>query len=84
MGAIVCADGGGAMSEWRSIQTAPHMKNLLLWAATDVADTGEIKNWKMDTGYWSEGAQCWTWSGYQVRKYDIQPTHWMPLPEPPK
>jgi hypothetical protein len=71
------------MTDWQSIETAPKMKNILLWAATDVSDSGEIKNWKMDTGYWSTGAECWTWSGYQVRKYDIQPTHWQPLPPPP-
>lgn len=68
---------------WQPIETAPKMKNLLLWAATDVGENGEIKNWKMDTGYWSSGVECWVWSGYQVRKVDIQPTHWMSLPDPP-
>jgi hypothetical protein len=70
------------MSGWRPIGTAPRMKCILLWGATDVAE-GEIKNWKMDTGYWSTGAETWVWEGRQVRKYDPQPTHWMPLPEPP-
>jgi hypothetical protein len=68
---------------WNTIETAPKMKNLLLWAATDIDEAGQIKNWKMDTGYWSSGVERWVWSGYQVRKSDIQPTHWMPLPEPP-
>ena len=70
-------------SRWEPIDTAPKMKNILMWAATDVSETGEIKNWKMDTGYWSSGAHCWVWSGNQLRKYDIQPTHWQPLPAPP-
>jgi Protein of unknown function (DUF551) len=68
---------------WQLIKSAPKNKTVILWAATDVADNGEIKNWKMDTGYWSCAAECWTWEGCQVRKYDVQPTHWMPLPEPP-
>jgi hypothetical protein len=68
---------------WRPIETAPKMKNIILWAATDVSDSGEIKNWKMETGYWNAGAETWVWGGSQVRKYDIQPTHWLPMPPPP-
>jgi uncharacterized protein DUF551 len=41
-------------------------------------------NWKMDTGHFSEGAKCWIWDGYEVRENMIQPTHWMPLPDPPE
>lgn len=69
--------------EWQPIETAPKMKNIIIWAATDISESGEIRNWKMDTGYWSAGIQCWIWCGYEVRKYDIQPTHWMPLPALP-
>jgi hypothetical protein len=72
-----------ATATWQPIETVPKMKNILLWAATDIGDDGAIRNWKMDTGYWSSGAECWTWSGYQVRKYDIHPTHWQPLPAAP-
>lgn len=68
---------------WQDIGTAPKMKNIILFAVTDIADDGRVRNWKMDTGYWSTGVECWTWSGYQVSKRDIQPTHWRPCPEPP-
>jgi hypothetical protein len=68
---------------WETIDTAPKMKNLLLWAATDISDDGEVKNWKMETGYWNIGAECWVWGGIQLRKYDVQPTHYMLLPPAP-
>jgi len=69
---------------WRPIETAPKMKNILLFAVSDLADDGRVRNWKMDTGYWHTNAECWNWAGSQVRKYDVQPTHWMPLPAPPE
>lgn len=72
------------LAAWQPIETVPKMKNLLLFAVTDIGEDGRVKNWKMDTGYYSSEPGVWTWSGYQVRKSDIQPTHWMPLPEPPK
>lgn len=68
---------------WQPIETAPKMRNIILFAVTDAAEDGRIRNWKMDTGYWSQGHKGWVWSGYEVRSYMIQPTHWMPLPEPP-
>lgn len=71
-------------TKWQPIATAPKMKNIILFAVTDRSESGDVRNWKMDTGYWSTGAECWTWSGYQVRKYDISPTHWQQLPEPPE
>lgn len=71
------------LNPWRPIETAPKMKAVLLWAATDVAESGEIKNWKMDTGYRSTGAETWVWEGRQLRKYDVQPSHYLPLPAPP-
>lgn len=70
-------------ASWHAIDTAPKMKNILLFAVTDIGENGEIKNWKMDTGYWSAGSNGWVWSGYQLRSYDIQPTHWVCCPKPP-
>jgi hypothetical protein len=82
------------MSEWQPIETAPKMRTVLLCAVTDVAEDGRILNWKMATGSWQEG-YCnarsrashftpWKWDGFQLKTYDHQPTHWMPLPAPPK
>jgi hypothetical protein len=72
------------MNEWKTIETAPKMNIVLLFAVTDIGKDGSAKNWKMATGWWHTGAECWVWDdGNQVRKYDIQPTHWQPLPAPP-
>jgi Protein of unknown function (DUF551) len=72
------------MSEWQPIETAPTMRTILLFAATDIGDDGSVKNWRMETGFWSMGHAGWKWGGYELRPYSVQPTHWMPLPEPPK
>lgn len=70
---------------WRPIETAPKGRIILLWAVTDRADDGEIRNWRMGTGStpFAEPIE-WTWEGYRLREWDIKPTHWMPLPEPPQ
>lgn len=73
----------GERAGWRTIESAPKMKNVMLWAATDIGADGEIKNWKMATGYWSGGKNTWEWEGRPLKPYDIQPTHWMPNPSPP-
>ena len=64
---------------WEPIEISPKMKNVLMFAITDT----ETGNWKMDTGYWNSSAECWVWEGRQIRKYDTQPTHFIPLPPPP-
>ncbi len=81
------------MSDWQPIETAPKMRTILLFAVTDVAEDGTVRNWKMATGSWHTGYEDersravgyspWTWDGHQVRSYEVHPTHWMPLPAPP-
>lgn len=82
-----------SLSSWQPIATAPKMRTILLFAVTDIADDGRIMNWRMATGSFqegwsiermkSEGYTGWEWDGRQLKGYDHQPTHWMPLPEPP-
>jgi hypothetical protein len=38
----------------------------------------------MATGFWHSGHSAWHWDGREVRSYETQPTHWMPLPKPPE
>lgn len=70
--------------QWQPADTAPKQKIVLLWAITDT----ETGNWKMATGCWMPGygddPGGWDWDGRRLRSYDIQPTHFMPLPAPPK
>ena len=74
------APGGG----WRPIETAPKGKIVLLFAVTDHADDGRVVNWKMATGSTPfAGPVEWTWDGYRLRFWDVEPTHWMPLQPAP-
>jgi hypothetical protein len=66
---------------WQPIETAPLQKILLLFAVTDISENGEVRNWKMATG--SADHRGWLWGGHMVQPWDVVPTHWMPLPEPP-
>lgn len=73
------------MSEWETIVTAPRMKTILLWAVTDLSDDGEVRNWKMETGFlgtYDDEQSEWHWP-HRLEEYDVKPTHWMPLPAPP-
>lgn len=60
--------------EWRPIETAPKQD---LFLGTDGCIV-EISSWSMDPGI----------AHYYMGSYDdpirYRPTHWMPLPEPPK
>lgn len=59
---------------WRPIETAPRAVDVLLWTKLGFA---------MVALRYEEGHRCedaWlTYDGSEVR----EPTHWMPLPEPP-
>ena len=65
------------MMEWQPIETAPKDGSKVL--LTD-GDRTEIAHWwgKAQEGFW----EVWTCEPfYEDFK---QPTHWMPLPQPPK
>jgi hypothetical protein len=84
-----CYYCGAEPNAWQPIDTAPKSKTILLFAITDVADDGRVRNWMMATGWWHTGYEDdskvtqWCWDGHQVPKYGVQPTHWMPLPDAP-
>lgn len=61
------------MSEWKTIETAPKDGTLVL-----LHGKGYVK-----TGWFDDSIQIgnypdWRWG------LTFEPTHWMPLPEPPK
>lgn len=66
---------------WQPIETAPKMREVLLWADTSTPD---FRNWKMASGYYHDGMNVWIWGGEPVRDWAFPPTHWMPLPPAPK
>ena len=61
------------MSDWQPIETAPKDGTRILVSWT-------FGGWNI--------ARCLTPSGRWMTQYDrplaVQPTHWMPLPEPPR
>lgn len=65
---------------WQLIETAPTMREIILWADTSTPD---FPNWKMASGYFHTGMNVWIWGGEQVRDWAFPPTHWMPLPDAP-
>lgn len=73
------------MSEWKPIDTAPKdfCTSVDLWNGERNADCiwgrptyGRVDCWICQTGYDSDGP---VWDALRP-----SPTHWMPLPEPPK
>jgi hypothetical protein len=61
--------------EWQPIETAPKDGTLILVWRAAVLD--RVAHHGIDM--WSDKSQAW-WSSLPSQ----QPTHWMPLPEPPR
>lgn len=81
------------MSEWRPIATAPRDGTPILAynpvvgvysTAFTTRWTGQTTEWRAGTyggypcGFWPNGIDS-----YPFGKWDCQPTHWQPQPEPP-
>jgi hypothetical protein len=64
------------MGEWQPIETAPKDVEILVWSQYQ------------DTAYLAicDDQQWWTpdWWPEKWTEWLYSPTHWMPLPEPPK
>jgi len=66
------------MSEWQPIDTAPRDGTIVLAAQGSTIDT---MFWTMSA--WADGGG-WVNNINRSDTYVFDPTHWMPLPEPPK
>jgi hypothetical protein len=63
------------VSEWQPIETAPKETPVLIW----VGDQALISQQLYEQANWEDTYQSfWFWDT------DREPTHWMPLPEPPQ
>ena len=70
--------------DWQPIETAPRMRTVLLFAVSDIAPDGTVKNWKMGTGSYHTGyddeqskrlgLSPWEW-GHRLKVYELHPTH---------
>jgi hypothetical protein len=74
------------MTEWQLIETAPKDKtHILAYGKLDPASDYEV----ITTVYWDSSCiLCHYWALVAVVNWvegdDFYPTHWMPLPKPPK
>ncbi len=66
---MACALLAAERVRWQLIETAPKYGDLMLCASSP-------KEVRMSTGRWAEG--YWLWG------HEEEPTHWQPLPDPPK
>lgn len=71
------------MTDWQPIESAPRdWTDVILYDPNEDDGTGScgvMKGWySMKDG----GFDCWM--SYESTSGNISPTHWMPLPEPPK
>jgi len=62
------------MMEWQPIETAPKDDTAMLLACEFLENDWRIKvgGWRTDKSDWNIFGASW------------EPTHWMPLPEPPE
>lgn len=75
------------MSGWQPIETAPRNGTIIdVWLGT--ADLDDVAFYCGPSG--SRRAADWVWVGGKFRPamglqmpVSVEPTHWMPLPEPP-
>ena len=67
------------MAEWQDISTAPKDgTDILTFTPASNARTGILCD--IHCGYWNLDFKEWTQSDLE---WEIDPTHWQPLPAPP-
>lgn len=76
---VVVKKGGGV---WQLIETVPNAGPVLLSDGVNVGE-GEWRTARPST-YGIRGEVGWYFVGDEPYARPCQPTHWMPLPEPPK
>lgn len=70
--------------EWTPFETPPPANRIvLMFAVTDRAEDGKVRNWRMGTGVRYERPDQIEWEGRHLKEYDHKPTHWQFLPLPP-
>jgi hypothetical protein len=78
---------GISRMNWQSIDTAPKDGTVILAVTFEHYGGGEIYPHGGTMQY--EGGEgrvlsgAWAYTGFMVTFPEKQPTHWMPLPEPP-
>lgn len=63
---------------WQPIETAPEDEKILIFATPDWVDTAF---WVLEE---DSGEREWFWANARPIHRNFIPTHWQPLPDPPK
>jgi len=72
------------MAEWKPIETAPEMTDILVYSSDRRQAVAYCDLTDMD-GFYDEPIRVWNVGGlFLSGDTEFQPTHWMPLPKPPK
>jgi hypothetical protein len=70
------------MTNWQPIETAPKDGRTIL----GYSESGQMLIWRWDTDRYAKKPKPY-WRAFSVfgvtGERSMQPTHWMPLPEPP-
>lgn len=72
------------MRDWQPIDTAPKDKHILLFGMQRPMPQLYAKIPQVFSGYWDNIDEAWCSDGSTWEGPFYDPTHWMPLPEPPK
>lgn len=75
------------MAEWQTIETAPLNESVLIFIPSPVAEHYGAGIYRALQKQRISGLRLWMTTGLHhgsdIVDRDYQPTHWMPLPEPP-
>ena len=73
------------MTEWQPIETAPKDGiPVLIYSGLRVDIESILIDHEKSIYISSFDGDWWIWDGKYGPEYAYEPTHWMPLPEPPK
>ena len=75
--------GDCAVTEWQPIETAPETTCILVYSNDGRQAVAYCDLTDMD-GFYDEPIRVWNLNGWLSGDSGFIPTHWMPLPEPPK
>jgi Protein of unknown function (DUF551) len=72
------------MNKWQPIDTVPEMVDVLIYIDEETQKVGHCAIDDLD-GFYDEPVRLWNVDGgWEIHEGVINPTHWMPLPDPPQ
>lgn len=67
------------MNNWQPIRTAPKEENSTILGCAKI-----YNEWVIEITTWQYWAPQRYWASYSFDRFGPQPTHWIPLPDPPR